>query len=263
MALTPDERPILLCRVDCPPSLQKELDDWSPWHFDDFGRHPAVMAVSSYRVLRDFDPENGLPSAFNLSQATRWIPYVVTDIASMHAWIGSPIVTGGLDEPTLERENKYPSIAGEPFNGTMMSVSQVRGARGTDHVGAGGIVVERFEVGPRQEAEFDAWLDGPHLAGYEALSGWKRLRTFKGDRSAPAKFPWTRYLGKGNRMIWLELEEGIDPKGVVRSEAYRELLRASLRWDAVLPYVTREAAENFILRDVSRIVDTSVTGAAA
>jgi hypothetical protein len=247
-----DERPILVCRVDCPPSLQKELDDWSPWHFDDFGRHPTVQAVSSFAIIRDFDPDTGLPAAFN-GQATRWIPYVCQDIPSMHAWIGSPIVTGGLDEPTMERENKYPSIAGEAFNGTMMTVSQVRGGRGTDHVGAGGMIAERFEVGPGHEAEFDAWLEGPHLDGYAALEGWVRLRTFRGDRTAPARFPWNRYLGKGNRMVWMELREGVDPVAIIRSDEYRALLRDSLRWDAILPYTTRDAARNLILRDVSHI----------
>lgn len=248
-----DTRPILLCRVDCPPALQKELDDWSPWHFDDFGRHRTVQAVSSARILHDWDPVSGLPAAFNNGQATRWIPYVCLDIPSMHSWIGSPIVTGGLDEPTMERENKYPPIAGEAFNGTMMTVSQVRGGQGTDHVGMGWLIAERFEVGDAHADEFDAWLEGPHLDRYAALEGWVRLRTFRGDRTAPARFPWTRYLGKGNRMIWMELKEGVDAKAIVRSSAYAAILRDSLRWDAVLPYVTREIAENFILRDVTHL----------
>lgn len=248
-----DRRPILLCRVDCPPALQQELDDWSPWHFDDFGRHRTVQAVSSARIIRDWDPVNGLPAAFNNGQATRWIPYVTLDIPSMHDWIGSPIVTGGLDEPTMERETKYPSIAGEAFNGTMLTVSQLRGGLGTDHVGMGQLIAERFEVGADDEAAFDEWLETVQLPRYEALDGWVRLRTFKGDRTAPHRFPWTRYLGKGNRMILAELREGVDAKAIVRSAAYGEMLADSLRWDAVLPYTTREIAELFILRDVSHL----------
>jgi hypothetical protein len=248
-----DLRPILLCRVDCPPALQHELDDWSPWHFDDFGRHRTVQAVSSARIIRDWDPVNGLPAAFNNGQATRWIPYVALDIPSMHDWIGSPIVTGGLDEPTMERETKYPSIAGEAFNGTMLTVSQLRGGQGTDHVGMGQLIAERFEVGADDEAAFDEWLETVQLPRYEALDGWVRLRTFKGDRTAPHRFPWTRYLGKGNRMILAELREGVDAKAIVRSAAYREMLADSVRWDAVLPYTTREIAELFILRDVSHL----------
>jgi len=248
-----DQRPILLCRVDCPPSLQQELDDWSPWHFDDFGRHRTVQAVSSARIIRDWDPVSGLPAAFNNGQATRWIPYVCLDIPSMHEWIGSPIVTGGLDETTMERENRYPPIAGEAFNGTMLTVSQVRGGQGTDHVGMGQLIAERFEVGAGHAAEFDAWLEGVHLPRYEALDGWIRLRTLKGDRTAAHTFPWTRYLGKGNRVILAELREGVDAKAIVRSAAYAELLADSLRWDALLPYVTREIAELFILRDVTHL----------
>lgn len=252
MAIAVDERPILLCRVDCPPALQQELDDWSPEHFDDFGRHRTVQAVSSYKVITDFDPVNGLPAAFNSTQATRFIGYVCTDSESMHAWVGSEVVTGGLDEPTMERENKYPSIAGEPFNGTMMRVRKVVGELGTDHPGKGAIIAERWEVGSEHEAEFDAWLDG-HLQRYAALDGWVRLRILEGDRTPEYTFPWNRYLGKGNRMLYAELKEGVDPKAIVRSDAYREMLLDSLRWDAVLPYSTREIAENFILQDVSHL----------
>jgi hypothetical protein len=257
-----DERPMLLCRVDAPPHLQQELDDWSPEHFDDFGRHPTVQAVSSYKVIRDFDPDSGLPAAFNSTQATRFIPYICLDIPSMHEWVGSDIVTGGLDEPTLARESKYPSIAGEPFNGTMMRVAAVRGELGVDHPGRGPIVAERFEVGAMLEAEFDAWMAG-HLGRYAGLDGWLRLRVLHGDRSAPHRFPWDRYLGKGNRMILAELREGADAKAFVRSDAYREMLTDSLRWDALVPYTTRELAECFILQDVSHIIDSTYATAAA
>jgi hypothetical protein len=256
MTTSVDERPILLCRVDCPPHLQRELDDWSPEHFDDFGRHETVQAVSSYKVIRDWDPVNGLPAALNNTQATRWIPYVCLDIPSMHAWIGSDIVTGGLDEPTLEREAKYPPMAEEPFNGTMMTVAAVRGELGTDHPGRGMIIAERWEVDASREAEFDTWLEG-HLERYAELEGWKRLRVFHGDRTADHTFPWNRYLGKGNRMVLAELEEGVDAKAIVRSDAYGEMLLDSLRWDAVLPYATREIAESFILRDVSHMKETA------
>ena len=253
MALAPDERPILVCRVHCPPEHQAELDDWSPEHFDDFGRHDAVLGASSYKIIRDFDPSTGLPAAFNATAATRFIPYVATSIPEMQEWIGSDVVTGGLDEPTMERESKYPPLEQEPFNGTMMSVSKVVGALGRDQVGEGGCVVERFEVGPDDEAEFDEWLDQTHSVGYAALEGWARIRTFRGDRTADYKFPWNRYLGKGNRMIWCELESGVDPKEFVRSQAYGKLLSDSLRWDARLPYVTREACEGFIVQDLSQI----------
>jgi hypothetical protein len=261
MPQTVDERPLLVCRVDVPPHLQQELDDWSPEHFDDFGRHPTVQAVSSYKVIRDFDPVNGLPAAFNSGQATRFIPYVCQDVPSMHEWIGSDIVTGGLDEPTLAREAKYPPIAEEPFNGTMMTVKAVRGALGKDHADQGGIVAERWEVGDDRAQEFDAWAEA-HFERYAALDGWVRLRLLHGDRTAPHRFPWDRYLGKGNRMIFAELREGVDPKGFVRDSAYREMLLDSLRWDALLPYTTREVAECFILRDVSHIVDEKYAGAA-
>lgn len=253
MSISPDERPLLVCRVHCPPEHQAELDDWSPEHFDDFGRHDAVLGASSYKVIHDFDPENGLPAAFNVSAATRFIPYVATNIPDMHAWIGSEVVTGGLDEETMARESKYPPLEGEPFNGSMMTVSQVRGALGREQAGSGGCIAERFEVDPAHEAEFDAWFDGPYLDAYAKLDGWVRIRTLRGDRTADYAFPWNRYLGKGNRMIWCELREDVDPREFVRRPEYNEILKDSLRWDAVLPYITREACEGFIVQDLSHI----------
>ena len=202
--LPPDERPLLVCRVDCPPPLQEELDGWTPWHFDDFGRHYAVLGASSYKIIRDFDPETGLPAAFNASQATRFIPYVATSIPDMHAWIGSEVVTGGLDEPTLERESKYPSLEEEPFNGTMMTISKVVGALGRDQAGSGGCVVERFEVGPEHEAEFDEWLEGsPPIQ-------LRRVGRMGQDSHLP---------GRSDRRLYLSLEplpgQG-QPDGLVR-----------------------------------------------
>jgi hypothetical protein len=54
-------------------------------------------------------------------------------------------------------------------------------------------------------------------------------------------------------MLWCELSGDVDSKEVVRRPAYNEILKSSLRWDAVLPYITREACEEFIVRDLSHI----------
>lgn len=247
-----DDRPVMLCRVDAPPALVGELDAWMPFHFEDFGRHDAVLSACSYRILRDFDPASGLPAPFN-GQATRLIPYVCTDIPAMQAWIGSPVVTGGLDEETLAREGQYPAMADEAFSGTMMTVSQVVGRLGVDQAGEGPCIAERFEVGEEHAEEFDAWLQGPHFERYAELPGRLRLRTFGADRTADYRFPWNRYLGKGNRLIWCELEPGVDVKALVASDAYRAMLADSLRWDAVLPYTTRDACEFMLVRDLSEI----------
>ena len=49
----------------------------------------------------------------------------------------------------------------------------------------------------------------------------------------------------------------------VRTAAYGEMLLDSLRWDAVLPYTTREIGECFILQDVSHIAESSRVASAA
>ena len=45
MATSVDERPILLCRVDVPPHLQKELDD------------AKAALVAARKALEDFEEE--------------------------------------------------------------------------------------------------------------------------------------------------------------------------------------------------------------
>jgi hypothetical protein len=245
MKPTPDERPVLLCRVDIPPRHQAEVDGWMPKHFDDSLYHDAVTSVGSYEVLHDWRAA-GLPAVFN-GQATRFIPYVATDLESLVEWVDSPVLKEAIDDG-VDRESQYPALEDEPFNGSIMEVMEVRGPVGEDLAGRSPILVERFHVGDDQAAEFDAWLNGPYLAGAEKWPGVVRVRTFRAAPGIPQRWPYTRYQGKGNRMLWADLEEGVDVVETARSDDVRRSLADSLQWDLRLAYVVRDAGRNMIVR---------------
>lgn len=243
----PDRRPLCVCRIENPPHMADGVDEWMPQHFDDSLDHDAVTAVASYRVLQDFSPEGGLPWLFN-GHGNRFIVYVADDVPGLLAWMDSPILRDAIDDG-VDRESAFPALDGEPFTGNIYEVSEVRGAAGADFAGRCAIFVERFEVGDADAAEFDAWLDGPHLDAVASFPGVLRTRTFRGNRSAPDEFPFNRYRSKGNRMIWAELPADTDLRQLVRDPAVRAAVEDSLRWDLRLPYVRRELAVNHVLRD--------------
>lgn len=247
LAPAPDERPILVCRLECPPRMQPDVDGWMPKHFDDSLMDPIVTSAHNYRVLRDFRPvaDGGLPWTFN-GHGNRFIVYVYADIAGVVPFIDGPDVRAAIADGET-REGQYPPLDDEAFNGVVSTVRSVRGAAGRDVVGTGPILVERFEVPDREVAAFDAWLAG-HLEAATALPGVVRARTFDAYRDMPRRFPHDRYLGKGNRTIWLELAEGSDIRATVGASATGAWLAESIGWDLRLPYVRREVAEHLLTR---------------
>ena len=216
-----------------------------PKHFDDSLRHDVMTSVASYEVVHDWG-ERGLPAVFN-RQATRFIPYVATDLDSLVGWVDSPAAKEAIEDG-VDREAQYPSIEDEPFNGSIMEVVEVRGAVGEDFVGRGPIVVERFHVGDADAGEFDAWLNGPYLEQAVQWPGVVRVRTFRAAGGIPQRWPYDRYQGKGNRMLWADLDEGAEVVATVRSEAVQRSLSESVQWDLRLPYVVRDACRNMIVR---------------
>jgi hypothetical protein len=244
----PDERPLLVCRIECPPHMAESVDDWMPKHFDDSLDHPAVTSVASYRVARDFDPATGLPWLLN-GHGNRFIVYVADSVDHLVEWIDSPIIRDAIEDG-VDRESAFPQLDGEPFTGNIYAVSSVRKPLGADFPGPSMVFAERFQVGADDEPELTAWLEGEHLDAVAALAGVLRVRTFRQHLDVPARFPYTRYTSKGNHMLLAEFPLG-DPLALARSEPFREVLADSARWDLRLPYVRREVAVNHVLRDKS------------
>ncbi len=239
-----DERPILVCRVECPQQNLDSLDEWMPKHFDDSLAHEAVTSAANYGIVRDYST---LPAAFN-GHGNRFIVYVVDDIPGLMRWIDSPQIREAIEDGQ-DREGAYPPLDDEPFTGNIYELMELRNPAGRDFVGAGPIVAERFEVPARATAEFDVWLNGDHLAAIETWPGVTRTRTWRQKREdVPRRFPYERYMSKGNRMVWAEFEEGTDVRRLLADTGVVDTIADSIRWDLRLPYVRREASEHILTR---------------
>jgi hypothetical protein len=178
---------------------------------------------------------------------TRFIPYVVADIAGLVTWLDEPEARGAIEDGA-ERENQYPALDGERFNGSILDVVRIHGACGSDFAGQGPILVERFDVRDSDAPAFDEWLHGPYVERAAQWPGLVRVRTFAATRDIPQRWPHTRYQGKGNRMIWADFEDDADVYEVAASPAVAESLADSVRWDSRLPYVRRDAAVCLLVR---------------
>lgn len=244
---TIDERPVLVCRIECPPHMAEGVDEWMPQHFDDSLDHDAVTAVAAWRVVRDFRPESGLPWVLN-GHGNRFIVYVAESLPPLLEWLDSPILREAIDDGQ-DRESSFPELDGEPFTGNIYEVTKVQHSLGVDFAGSSLIFAERFEVGDLDEPDFVGWLEGEHLEAIGALPGIQRARTFRQYHDAPKRFPYNRYDSKGNHMILAELPVEVDPLELAHTSEFATALRDSTRWDLRLPYVRRELAVNHVRRD--------------
>jgi len=242
-----DERPMLVCRIENPPAMAEAVDEWMPKHFDDSLDHDAVTSVASYRVLQDFDPVRGLPWSLN-GHGNRFIIYVANSSEGLMAWVDSEFLRDAVEDGK-DRESSFPELDGEPFTGNFYEPSRVLRALGVDFPGPTAIVAERFEVGPRDEQEFTAWLEGVYAERWAEVPEALRVRTFRQKQDVPDRFPFSRYTSKGNRMILVELPIDVDLVALARRHDVEALLKDSLPWDLRLPYVRRELAVNHVMRN--------------
>ena len=125
-----DERPILVCRVECPAAFQESLDEWMPKHFDDSLANPAVTSAHNYGVFRDWER---LPSLFN-DDGTRFIVYVADTTEGLVDWVDGPELREAIDDG-VDREAQYPPLDDEPFNGSIYELAEIRRPRGADIAG--------------------------------------------------------------------------------------------------------------------------------
>ena len=251
---TIDERPVLVCRIECPPHMAEGVDEWMPKHFDDSLDHEAVTSVAAWRVVRDFDPGSGLPWVLN-GHGNRFIVYVAHSLPPLLDWVDSPIIRDAIEDGH-DRESAFPELDGEAFTGNIYEVTKVAHPLGADFAGPSLIFNERFEVGEDDQPEFVRWLEGEHLEALAGLPGVQRVRTFRQYRDAPKRFPYDRYTSKGNYMILAELSIDVDPLELARGSEFSAALRDSVQWDVRLPYVRRELAVNHVLRDKADAAST-------
>jgi hypothetical protein len=111
----------------------------------------------------------------------------------------------------------------------ILEVVDVHGPAGEDFTGYGPIVVERFQVGDSLAEEFDAWMAEEGRRRAAEWPGAVRVRTFRAAPGVPQQWPYPRYQGKGNRMIWVDFGEGADARKVATDTHVLESLSDSTR----------------------------------
>lgn len=241
-----DLRPLLVCRLECPGHMAADVDAWMPKHFDDALDEPPVTVAAGYRMRQDFAPEQGLPWIFN-GHGNRFVAYATDSPQGLLDWLGGEMARQSIDDGA-DRESAYPLLDGEPFTGNIYVGREVVHPIDAELVGEGPILIERFEVGLTLEGEFVRWLEGEYLQQWAELPEVTRARTFRQHDDVPDAFPYTRYISKGNYMLWVDLGPDVDALALVKDPRVRSLLTESLNWDLRLPYVRREIADNFVVR---------------
>lgn len=241
-----DLYPLLVCRLECPAHMAPDVDAWMPKHFDDALDEAPVTVAAGYRMQQDFASENGLPWIFN-GHGNRFVAYATDSTQGLLDWLSGEMAKRSIEDGA-DRESAYPLLDGEPFTGNIYVGREVVGAVDAELAGEASILIERFEVGPALEADFIGWLEGDYLVRWSRIPGVARVRTFRQLGDVPDVFPYTRYVSKGNFMLWVDLDAGVDASALVRDERVNALLAESLIWDLRLPYVRREIADNFVIR---------------
>ena len=239
-----DSHPYMMCRLECPSSYLKALDDWIPKHLDDSLVHHAVTSAANYEMVRDFQ---SLPSVLN-NHGNRMVIYATSDLDGCVDWLDSPAIRGAIEDG-VDRESQYPPLDGEPFIGNIYAVDSVIGSHDGDFIPGGWSFVERFEVPAADKAAFDSWIT-EHGKRLSQLPGAVRTRSWTQYRDAPMRFPYDRYRSKGNRMVSAEFGPDSAYAETVNDAAFRSALADSVaKWDASLPYVRRDVATNIIVRN--------------
>jgi hypothetical protein len=235
-----DRRPLVVCRDHIPDSMIAEVDAWIPKHFDDSLAHPAVTSATSFQAAW------GLPATFT-EPGCRIIVYVTHDMPQLVEWLDSPELRAAIEDGT-EREAQVIPVDGDPFTGNIYDLVEIRGSVGADFIENGGIFLERFEVDSPNRAEFDAWLNGPHLDAIAGVPGAVRVRTWAQNLDVPQRFPYDRYVSRGNRMISADFAAGVDVAGLLGDERIWRAIADSARWDLRLPSVRRDAGTYLVAR---------------
>ena len=170
--MKPDERPILMCRLECPAELLGMLDGWIPKHLDDSLAHPSVTSAGNYEIVRDF---GALPSALN-HEGNRMVNYATSDLEGCLEWLDSQELRGAIEDG-VDRESQYPPLDGEPFIGNIYVPGEVVGGSPEDFIRDCTWYVERYEVPETEVASFEAW-SAKQLHELASLKGVARARSW-------------------------------------------------------------------------------------
>jgi hypothetical protein len=224
-----DWHPLLLARAHPKPEIQADFDRWEvEKHFDDLMKGPGAVSVVYGLNVLDGLPEGWKGSGYCMAY------YTGLDVKGLFAWLCSQELVDAIADGS-QWFGKFNDVDYAVYTGNVYGVTGVVNGAGEPRPETAPLLVERWEVGPEEEAEFDAWLRDVHLPAVGADPGVVRARSFRAIRE---DIPIEYYYSRGNRALFAELAG--DPREVLRSDSMLARLEDSLRWELRLPYVKRD-----------------------
>ena len=193
-------------------------------------RAPGVVSGAYFEQVTD-----GLPSAWR-DCGTRLACYTGRALDDLVMFIGSDEVATAVSDG-VGWFDRFNELDFEPYTGNLYVIGSVQN-RATVVPDAGCVLlVERFEVVPEHVAEFDRWLEASHATAIAAHPAVVRTRTGAAVREGLA-IPY--YYSLVNRVLLAEmLADAAGPGESLSSAVLARALEESMRWDRLLPYVSR------------------------
>jgi len=221
---------MLMTRAHPLRDLVDEFDSYEiDKHFPDLMAAPGAARVDYYKNVL-----NELPEAYRGS-GTRMANYLARDLDELFRWLRSDAFAAAIEDGGKTWFGRMNELDGDLYTGNVYEVTGlVQGDTQPSECAV--LLVERLEVTPELEAEFDAWVEEVHLPAYEGAAGVGRVRSGRAIREG---IPLPYYYSLGNRVVLVEVA-GDDPRVPLLSNRMLAALADSVRWDLRLPYVRRD-----------------------
>jgi hypothetical protein len=231
-----DRNPMLLTRA-WPRS--EVVDDFDAWerkkHFPELVAGPGIVRASYYRALI-----TSLPSAW-IGTGIRMACYSAQNLDGLMAWIRSDELAAAVRDGSIWF-GKLNELDFQPFTGNVYVVVKAVKKRNAPIEPSLPQVVERFEVGAPDAAEFDAWMRDVHMPAFLGHEAVVRARSLRAIREG---IPVPYYCSPGNCALVVEFAPHADLSVALRDDSLGGTLVDSMRWDRRLEYVRREVYQYF------------------
>jgi hypothetical protein len=201
------------------------FDEWQRTkHMPEIVMSPTCRAAGHFHAVVE-----GLPAAWQ-GTANVAANYHADDLAGLFALLQSRELAAAVEDG-VRWFGRFNELDGSDYTGNIYTVVDRAGE--DDGPPEAAFFMERFEVPPGLDTEFDDWC-ADHLAALAAADGVVAARSLRAVREGS---PLPYYYSAGNRAVWVRIDE---PAAVLGSGVLRALAGSRSQWDTRLAYVRRE-----------------------
>lgn len=227
-----DWYPMLLTRAWPFRELVAEFDTYeAERHLPDLVAAPGAAMAGYYENVVD-----GLPQVYKGS-GNRLANYIARNLEDLFRWLRSNEFADAVEDGGRTWFGRMNELDYDLYTGNVYCVNEVAKAdAGTTRVDLP-MLVERFEVGKKDEEDFELWMSGVHLPAIANEVGVVRARSCTAIREG---IPLPYYASPGNRMLIADLDDARPLLDTLLSAELRSVVGESLQWDVRLSYVRRD-----------------------